>query len=84
MVGGTNFSDFSIKRYSQNTKTCSHGVVHPKIIQDITCMTICSMMATEFDFLALIRVVALSLSFPMIGGRYFSDVYFVKYSKNTR
>ena len=41
-------------------------------------------MATEFDKVVKIRVVALSLSFPMIGGRYFFDVYFVKYSKNTR
>ena len=42
------------------------------------------MMATEFDKVVKIRVVALSLSFPMMGGTYFSDVYFVKYKKNTR
>ena len=42
------------------------------------------MMATEFDKVVKIIVVALSLSFPMMGGRYFSDVYFVKYKKNTR
>ena len=42
------------------------------------------MMATEFDKVIKRRVVALSLSFPMMGAMYFSDVYFVKYKKNTR
>ena len=41
------------------------------------------MMATEFDKVVNIRIVALSLSFPMVGGWYFSDVYFVKYTQNT-
>ena len=59
-------------------------MVPPKIIQDATCETIINLMATEFDKVFFIRVVALSLSFPMMGGTYFSDVYFVKDSTNTR
>ena len=76
-------SEFSSLSYAKNTKVCSNGVVPPKIIQVTTCMATCSMMDSEFDKVVKIRIVALSLSFPMVGDGYFSDLYFGKYKKNT-
>ena len=76
-------SDFSTKSYDKNTKACSHVCFLRNLCWLATCSSIFSMKETDSDKVFFIRVVALSLSFPMVCGSYFSDFSTESYSKNT-
>ena len=77
-------SDFFTKSYGKNTKAYLHVYSFRNLCWLSTCSSIFSRKDTESEKVFFIRVVALSLSFKMVGGSYFSDFSTESNGQNTK